>query len=340
MYSGIEAELGSIVPQNGMNRKNPDGGRDFALSNDYSHAPLPPNLAAKTERLTSALATKVDLFDRFPLAAYSHSIIVCRRGYKFISAEFQEWSRIIELEFGRDTVERYHQLLLLKLIHSFREIADKKSYQYPDSILPQFHKFFSSILRRIEDPLQGQFLLGKSGFEKDLGVSSQNLIPCGAQLLDRVSGVPRSSIYKQGWRQGWSLGSFMVQKLGGFRPLYQIHMDVRLLLIEFNPVGWTACYRRIAELMNQDHRIKGVCGGSWWFDPQLVEISPRLTFLHDLPVQHGAGVFFAGTDDSSTRDAISNSPVRKRLYDEGKYRPKKYLMVWGRDDLLKWDSKR
>ena len=47
-----------------------------------------------------------------------------------------------------------------------------------------FRRFFSGIVRRIEEPLSGRFLPGHSGFDKDLGVCAQRLVPCGAQLLD------------------------------------------------------------------------------------------------------------------------------------------------------------
>ena len=306
------------------------------MSTAYCDTVLPLALAEKTSALTLNLSANADLFDRFPVADYADSLVTCCQGYKHIPGEFQEWSRTIEHEFGCDTVERYHQLLLLNLIQRFQEIADVKLYHYHDSVLPLFHKVFSSIMKRIDKPLKGHFMLGKTGFDKDLGFSTQNLFPCGAQLVNRASGVERSSLLKGTFSQGWSLWRFMLQRIGGFKSLYELHTDSRLWLDEFNPAGWTTCYRRIAEMMKLDSHIKGVCGGSWWFDPVLAEISPRLAFLHSLPVQHGARVFFMGVDESSTRDATSYSPERRQLYDQNKYQPKKYLMVWGREDLLTW----
>jgi hypothetical protein len=309
----------------------------LALNSDIV---LPPELDEASEKLAVDLAACGGLFDRFPVAAYADSITTCRRGYKFIPAESREWSRAIEREFGRDTLERYHQMLLLELMQRFRGIADDSSYRYHDSVLPQFRMFFDGILQRIDEPLQGLFVFGKSGFDKDLGVCSQNLIPCGgAQFVDRAAGVPRSILLKVGWGQGWSLGSFMARRVGGFKPLFEMHMDVRSLSKEFSLAGFTACYRRIAEMMKLDRRIKGVFGSCWWFDSQLAEIAPRLSFLRDLPAQGGAGIFFTGVDEANTRDALRNSPQRRLLYEKGTYRPRRFLMVWGRDDLLAWAAR-
>jgi hypothetical protein len=63
-----------------------------------------------------------------------------------------------------------------------------------------------------------------------------------------------------------------------------------------------------------------------------------MAFLHDLPAHHGAGLFCLGADETSTRDALINSAERQRLYNVGRYQPTKYLMVWGRDDILAWAS--
>ncbi len=88
--------------------------------------------------------------------------------------------------------------------------------------------------------------------------------------------------------------------------------------------------------MRNNPDVKGVFGTSWWFDPRVAEISPKLDFLYRLPSENGARFLFTGVNESATRDAISNSPEREALYVQGKYQPRSYMMLWARDDLLHW----
>jgi hypothetical protein len=306
------------------------------VNSDYREQVLPPYLDESVARITDELSESPQLLERFPIAKYAQALAETDGGYKFVPPDVRDWSRIIAKEFGGKILQLYHQLLLLQLMLCFDELALAKSYTYPDSVLLQYRKFFANIVCRTKQPVDGEFVFGTTGFDKDLGICSQTLIPCGAQLVDRNSGIGPGSLIRSGPRTGLSLLSFLLFRIGGFKPLYQMHMDVRLLLIEFNPAGWNACYRRIGELLELDPRIKGVCGSSWWFDPRLAEVSPRLAFLHEVPTQHGARVFPLGSDETSIHDALRNSPERTKQFEEGKYLPKKYMMVWGRDNLLAW----
>jgi hypothetical protein len=112
-------------------------------------------------------------------------------------------------------------------------------------------------------------------------------------------------------------------------------MDPRLVL-EFNPSGWERCYLRIAELLVSDPGVLGVCGTSWWFDPQLEEVSPRIAFIRSLLESNGARVFNRDEDEVATRSALANSKQRQEVYANGRYRPTDYLLVWARKDLLAW----
>jgi hypothetical protein len=39
-------------------------------------------------------------------------------------------------------------------------------------------------------------------------------------------------------------------------------------------------------------KVKGVFCSSWWYDPQLEAISPRLKYLSAVPTDNGAQLFF------------------------------------------------
>jgi hypothetical protein len=79
--------------------------------------------------------------------------------------------------------------------------------------------------------------------------------------------------------------------------------------------------------------FKAVIGNAWYYDPVVAKISPHLAYVQNYPVQHGAS-FFRGPPDRSGNALMSSR--RQRMYDQGEYHPRKYLMVWTRDSLVDW----
>lgn len=112
---------------------------------------------------------------------------------------------------------------------------------------------------------------------------------------------------------------------------FQHHTHTSLLR-RFNSEGWNRTYDLVAELLvaNEDH--KGFCGASWFYDPQLENISPRLVYLAADPIAGGAERFHLGEDH--TGSALSKSNTRVKFYDQGKYLPQSYLLVWYRKSMI------
>jgi len=106
---------------------------------------------------------------------------------------------------------------------------------------------------------------------------------------------------------------------------------------ELNEQGVIGCYVGIAEMIEKYHNVKGLFGISWLYDPQLVHISPRLIYLQKLPLSNGAKRFYIGIDESES--AFVKSKTRARLFKEGKYKPKAYLLVWPRKDIVEWSKR-
>ena len=80
--------------------------------------------------------------------------------------------------------------------------------------------------------------------------------------------------------------------------------------------------------------IRGMWGGSWFYDPALERISPRLEYLRSVPQDNGAYVFYSNIDING--GALSKSDTRKQAYEDGKYLPKSYSVIWPRRHLLDW----
>lgn len=171
-------------------------------------------------------------------------------------------------------------------------------------------------------------------FRKDMGLATLRLLAAAAQLIDMRCGVPRSLLTRQGW--GTAAKSLLTfTQLGGFKPYMQIHTH-KSYLDEFNEDGWAECYQCCAELCAAHPELRGMFGSSWFYDPVVMEISPRLSYLQAVPRQGGAHLWYYATGGDSIGNATATSPSRRKLYENGRYMPKSYMMVWGREALIQW----
>ena len=173
-------------------------------------------------------------------------------------------------------------------------------------------------------------------FWKDLALARLAMFPINAQVVEKYSGF--------GFRKGFSNGIFQrirfllfLIKSGGKKGYFQIHLHEPNLKY-FSEESRIECYMEIAYMLKKHKEIKGAYGMSWYFDPQLKEISPWLSFLREFPLAGGAELFLIGKDES--RNALAKSRNRLRLYEAGKYIPQSYLLVWPRKKLIAWASRK
>ncbi len=100
-----------------------------------------------------------------------------------------------------------------------------------------------------------------------------------------------------------------------------------------------SAYRNIALLLRQDSKLLGLYRSSWFLDPKVVEMEPKLSFLARTPIQQGAiyGPVKA-IEDRDIEAVLRRSPVRTAAYDRGDYHPWKWGYLWGREELLAWSG--
>ena len=254
-------------------------------------------------------------------------------GYHHIPPAFRAASVAIELKAGLAGVELYHKLVIAMLIARLGE--SRAATPIPVSVAAQYDVEFRRILAQFDTNPDGFYVLGNDLFNKDLAICRGKLIPCGAELVDTFSGVPRRIASRGGVGQLFSVLRFFYGRSGGFRPFYELHMDPRARR-EFTAEGWDRCFLRIADMLEMNPDIKGVFGSSWWYDPEVERITPRIGYLRQRPLQNGATVFRMGSDQAAIINATGFSRIRRELYDKGEYLPTNYLMAWARDDLLGW----
>lgn len=171
-------------------------------------------------------------------------------------------------------------------------------------------------------------------FHKDMGLALLRLYAAAAQLVDYRAGVGRRILTTGGIKDiPRRLATFA--RIGGFKPFFEIHTHLSYL-DEFNQEGWNECYRCCAELYGLHPDVLGMYGGSWFYDPALAKISPRLSYLREIPQKGGACLLFDSINEQSTHDATSTSPTRQQLYAEGAYHPKSYALIWPRTEQVNW----
>ncbi|VFQ44345.1 hypothetical protein [Desulfoluna butyratoxydans] len=235
----------------------------------------------------------------------------------------------VKSSIGVEALEPIRKVMILQsLLANWDDLLSEK---YPNSIQQQFMKSARRFLGMCQSQ-DGWMCHSDDVYWKDLAIARQKVFPAGAQIVEAYSGF--------GLMQGLSLNPLQVLSFlklithcGGRTGYYQIHTHVPDL-DQFNNQGWIDCFLRIAAMLRVNKHIKGLFGGSWFYDPQLVGVSPHLTYLQSIPMDNGAFRFYLGRD--RTGNAFSTSKKRVDLYNEGKYTPKSYLMVWPRDALIRW----
>ena len=307
-----------------------------------------PNTALKeTMRQASDVLTKLgekfeysypELLNIYPVVKYAHTLDSSDplKGYGYASALTRKWCVEIEMLGGSSALENYHKMLLAYLITDVEKRI--RGLRVSSSILDLVAAAFRRILSQLENAEENFYLYSNDLFCKDLALCRLKLLPCGAELIDIYSGVPRSILFQNGLHQLVRGVEFFLHRGNSFRPWYESHWDRRLVRT-FTPRGYDQCYLRIAELLELNPEIKGMMGSSWWFDPALERISPDLTFLRKVPLENGAQLFRVGTRVYATRQATLLAAERKILYDSGRYHPTIYLLAWTRKDMLEWANR-
>jgi hypothetical protein len=196
-------------------------------------------------------------------------------------------------------------------------------------------KQFDRIVKNTED-FTRSCDLENDLFQKDFGLALLRLYAAAAQLVDYRAGTGRAIVTKGGVRDIPRRLLFFAE-VGGFKPFFEIHTHLSYL-DEFDEAGWNECYRCCSDLYSIHPEVLGMYGGSWFYDPALEEISPRLNYLRAIPQLGGAKLLFTSINEQVTKDATSTSPTRKKLYENGLYIPKSYALIWPKAKQIHWSS--
>ena len=255
-------------------------------------------------------------------------------GYSFLGE-----STIYELDamgkrFGAKTEALFCQLIILR----FAEISIKRLGQgvFPATIEALYTQWLQKIILDFPLKIKGYYYENDL-FLKYLSVCSMRCLPVGGAWIAEQSGISRRFLFTGGFVQFFKSLFFLLFSMRGSVPFYQIHM-VQSMKDQVNPEGRYECYRGVSELLKVNKDVKGMLAGSWYYDPAIQSISPRLSYLSQNAIENGAKVFKVGSTAADINNATLRSNTRKKLYEAKKYLPTTYLLIWPRKNLIKWSS--
>ena len=292
----------------------------------------------KTHDLVEQLVSyDKELLKKFPIETYVGLIrsYSDRHEYHYIGAELESLFAKVGAQREGDVLPLYHKLALANLI--CQSADDPALAKMPEDGQELCWKWFGRVLNDFDKRSDEFYSHQNDSFLKDLGVCSLRMVPVGAAVVE-VSGIAKRELVRGGLAAILGGTLFGVLKTGGFKPFYRMHTDRRNMK-DFSRQGWKEGYLRICELLKLNPQIKGALGASWFYDPNLRDISPELSYLAEDPMGNGARIFCVGTTEADIKNATGWSAMRKRLYSEGKYMPAGYLLAWPRREMIEWADK-
>jgi len=206
-----------------------------------------------------------------------------------------------------------------------------KEMNLPPIILAEYPAMLKRLLRNLTEIPDDDW----DPYARDICLALGLLLPAGPQDIN--------------WNAGRSPRMFVTSAIKERRPFLiwrylfgrywhnwlESHTDSRHLA-QFNENGWRCAYRCIADLMRVWPNVPAYVASAWFYDPVVREISPRLAYLQDVPLGNGAYVIRNGPGQIHTDRATITSATRRKLVEEGEYKPICYTLIWPRKHIIKW----
>lgn len=296
---------------------------------------------ARAQKLRAAAEAELhaaapDYLARFPLQPYIEELEHHGRPHRFydFTPRALDLNTQMQAVYGKPAVEIYNRLLLAHLIAHAEQRAGNVIVS---SIHPYIREDFDRILKALEKARPGYYLRDNHLFRRDLAISRLKVIPNGFEFYDLNACIARKEILK-GTPTSFLrfAATYRADLMKPLYPLYEPHWDRRYVRY-FSPEEYERCCLRIADMIALNPHVRGVGTPSWWYDPQLKEISPELWFIRE--IAEGGGARFMLLERYNPyllTDSLAHSPHRKAAYEAGQYKPRSYMIFWPRRELIAW----
>jgi transposase InsO family protein len=176
--------------------------------------------------------------------------------------------------------------------------------------------------------------VGTASFVAMCKTATLRRFPAG-QFDWEVGGIRRSDIGRVSVPKLVPTILFAALRMRGLQPVFFSHLNWRrphrsLIELEAN-----RSYYRMAQALRLQPGIKGFAACSWFRSPGVHRVSPHLAWLSRVILENGGFVVEAGVD-SPESGVLHRSRTRRSLYEAGKFRPSKGLVMWPREAMIGW----
>ena len=201
-------------------------------------------------------------------------------------------------------------------------------------LYPEWIQRLADFLTAAADPYDRDY------WAKDVRISLVLSVPgARTQMIDLSSPMGPGQVLRharEGW--GWSvIPAYAAAQ--AWKPWLEVHTEARELS-DFNEAGWDRAWATAAEICKRRPEMAGMLGSSWFYDPPLELISPRLAYLRVNPLKNGAFLLHQGPGEIHTQRAATSSPTRAALIEKGEYTARSWIVAWPRAALIKWADAR
>jgi len=236
----------------------------------------------------------------------------------------------IPAEAGQNTVER--ALLVLASLHA---IARVPSLPVSDSVKGLFVEEF----RFFANPpaaWTARFRADDVRYGEMARIATLRRYPAG-QFHWEIAGLPRSWAVKA--RKPWRVLAYVLKQMGGFAPLWELHLNdrrkYRRLLLEDEA---NISYCRAARSLEKQPGVRGLMTASWLYSQSTAQVTPHLAWLRQT-VQDGGALLAELGPASADAGFLTGSKERRKLYEQGQYRPNVTCVLWPRRRLIDWANR-
>ena len=237
---------------------------------------------------------------------------------------FERW---IEREDEQDRL-RLKKALVARLAVQLFRIEDRM----PSSVIALYPAFLQRLASFLKEGAEETYDIDY--FIKDVRYALGLTVPAGTLSFDlRYRIGPKLAM--RGAAAGDVGCAIDYLRWQGWGRWYNGHIDSRDP-DGVSPAGWTECFKRIAPALEANPDVRGVVQVSWFYDPIVTEVSPRLAYLRSIQTENGAFLIRLGPTEQDRINATATSETRRRLVEEGRFKPTGYLIAWPRRPLIKW----
>lgn len=253
-------------------------------------------------------------------------------GYSNIG-ELKEFFIDLEKNKGVQVSEAAARVLLVEMT---KPAYWTPSCRVPGSVLKKVSRSRERVVKEATEEPVGHYNPFHDAFLKDFSILRGKSMPVNTGIVDTKTVLWRRPMIVGPLKQRFRFMFLLLRPPAGTRYFFQHHTHTSMLK-EFNKKGRLGTYNLVCDLLEINFQYKGFVSASWYNDPALESISPRLTYLAQDPLRGGAYRFYVGEDSSGS--ALAKSKTRNELYQNGEYMPRVYMVVWHRAEMLKWGKK-